>query len=481
MRIGIIGTGYVGLVTGACFAQAGHRVTCVDVDRSKIDLLNKGEVPIFEPGLSELITQGRRRRMLGFSSDARAVAAGADAVFLAVGTPSRSMDGAADLTNLFSATSEIAPALRDGSLVIVKSTVPIGTGEQVQRLIQHLRPDLDFDVASNPEFLRAGCAIEDFRMPDRVIIGVDTERALEVLTCLYCEMGIEPARVIATQRRAAELIKYAANGFLATKIAFINEIADLCEAVDARVGDVALGMGLDGRIGGQFLNAGPGFGGSCFPKDARALAMAGKEHGAPMRIIEAVLASNDQRKRSIADKIRQGVGGDLRGKIIALLGLTFKAGTDDMRDAPSIALAQALVEGGATVHAYDPVGIERARVLLPERVRYHRTALDAARGASAAVIVTEWDEFRRIDLGRLKRTMAAPLLIDLRNMLSKEQLGRLGIKYIGIGNGASRPGDLERQVAIPNWSKPHIGGYGTTTKSPKRPGISLDQKILAAE
>ncbi|MFL6820773.1 MAG: nucleotide sugar dehydrogenase, partial [Bradyrhizobium sp.] len=243
MRIGIIGTGYVGLVTGACFAQAGHRVTCVDVDRSKIDLLNKGEVPIFEPGLSQLITQGRRRRMLGFSSDARAVAAGADAVFLAVGTPSRSMDGAADLTNLFSATSEIAPALRDGSLVIVKSTVPIGTGEQVQRLIQHLRPDLDFDVASNPEFLRAGCAIEDFRMPDRVIIGVDTERALEVLTCLYCEMGIEPARVIATQRRAAELIKYAANGFLATKIAFINEIADLCEAVDARVGDVALGMG----------------------------------------------------------------------------------------------------------------------------------------------------------------------------------------------------------------------------------------------
>jgi UDPglucose 6-dehydrogenase len=481
MRIAIIGTGYVGLVTGACFAQAGHRVTCVDVDRSKIDLLNKGQVPIYEPGLSELIAQGRRRRALNFSSDARAVAKGVDAVFLAVGTPSIVQDGSADLTNLYDATREIAPALRDGCMVVIKSTVPVGTGEEVQRLIQSLRPDLDFDVASNPEFLRAGCAIEDFKMPDRVVIGVDSERALDALICLYCEMGIEPTRVVATQRRAAELIKYAANGFLATKIAFINEIADLCEKVDARVGDVALGIGLDCRIGRHFLNAGPGFGGSCFPKDARALAKAGKEHGAPMRIIEAVLASNDMRKRSIADKIQAASGGDLRGKTIALLGLTFKAGTDDMRDAPSIALAEALVEGGATVQAYDPVGIERARPLLPDCVRYYRTALDAAQGASAAVIVTEWDEFRHIDLARLKRKMVAPLLIDLRNILSEEHLTRMGYKYCAVGNGTSPSPERALQVGIRSWSKPQVGTYRTKAEITKRAPISVDQKIVAAE
>ena len=327
MRIAIIGTGYVGLVTGACFAQTGHRVTCVDVDQPKINLLNKGKMPIYEPGLSELITKGRQQKALDFSSDARAVAASTEAVFLAVGTPSSGQDGSADLTNLYEAIREIAPALQDGCLVVIKSTVPVGTGEEVQRLIESLRPELDFDVASNPEFLRAGCAIQDFKMPDRVVIGADSERALDALSGLYCAMGIEPTRVVATQRRAAELIKYAANGFLATKIAFINEIADLCEKVDARVGDVALGIGLDCRIGRQFLNAGPGFGGSCFPKDARALAKAGAEHGTPMRIIEAVLASNETRKRSIAAKIRAASGGDLQGKTIALLGLTFKAGT----------------------------------------------------------------------------------------------------------------------------------------------------------
>src|SRR5207237_1394032 len=290
----------------------------------KINLLNKGKMPIYEPGLSELITKGRQQKALDFSSDARAVAASTEAVFLAVGTPSSGQDGSADLTNLYEAIREIAPALQDGCLVVIKSTVPVGTGEEVQRLIESLRPELDFDVASNPEFLRAGCAIQDFKMPDRVVIGADSERALDALSGLYCAMGIEPTRVVATQRRAAELIKYAANGFLATKIAFINEIADLCEKVDARVGDVALGIGLDCRIGRQFLNAGPGFGGSCFPKDARALAKAGAEHGTPMRIIEAVLASNETRKRSIAAKIRAAGGGDLQGTPIAVLVLEFK-------------------------------------------------------------------------------------------------------------------------------------------------------------
>ncbi|OLE33119.1 MAG: UDP-glucose 6-dehydrogenase [Alphaproteobacteria bacterium 13_1_20CM_3_64_12] len=477
MRIAIIGTGYVGLVTGACFAQAGHRVTCVDVDQPKINLLNKGKMPIYEPGLSELITKGRQQKALDFSSDARAVAASTEAVFLAVGTPSSGQDGSADLTNLYEAIREIAPALQDGCLVVIKSTVPVGTGEEVQRLIERLRPELDFDVASNPEFLRAGCAIQDFKMPDRVVIGADSERALDALSGLYCAMGIEPTRVVATQRRAAELIKYAANGFLATKIAFINEIADLCEKVDARVGDVALGIGLDCRIGRQFLNAGPGFGGSCFPKDARALAKAGAEHGTPMRIIEAVLASNETRKRSIAAKIRAASGGDLQGKTIALLGLTFKAGTDDMREAPSIDLVQALVEHGAIVHAYDPVGIERAKPLLPECVRYHRTALDAASGAAAAVIVTEWDEFRHLDLARLKRRMAAPLLIDLKNMLSAEQVTGRGFKYCAIGNGTSPTRDHAFKV----WSKPRATAYRTGDGTGRRPSISLNSKVVAAE
>jgi UDPglucose 6-dehydrogenase len=476
MRIAIIGTGYVGLVTGACFAQAGHRVTCVDVDRPKIKLLNKGKMPIYEPGLSELITMGRQHKALGFSSDAPAVAASTEAVFLAVGTPSSGQDGSADLTNLYEAVREIAPALQDGCLVVIKSTVPVGTGEEVQRLIESLRPELDFDVASNPEFLRAGRAIDDFKMPDRVVIGADSERALDALTGLYCAMGIEPRRVVATQRRAAELIKYAANGLLATKIAFINEIADLCEKVDARVGDVALGIGLDCRIGRQFLDAGPGFGGSCFPKDARALAKAGEEHGTPMRIIEAVLASNEMRKRSIAAKIRAASGGDLQGKIIALLGLTFKAGTDDMREAPSIDLVQALIEDGAIVHAYDPVGIERAKPLLPECVRYHRTAMDAASGAAAAVIVTEWDEFRHLDLARLKRRMAEPLLIDLRNMLSAEHVTGAGFKYCAIGNGISP----SRDHAFKVWSKPRAATYRTGNGTSRRPSISLNPKVVAA-
>jgi UDPglucose 6-dehydrogenase len=480
MRIAIIGTGYVGLVTGACFSQAGHRVTCVDIDRAKIDMLRAGHVPIFEPALDQIIARERRRGTLEFSSDASAVAASMDAIFLAVGTPSREQDGYADLSNLFEAVTQMAPSLRDGCLIVIKSTVPVGTGDEVERLIKCLRPDLEIEVASNPEFLRAGCAIADFKHPDRVIIGTESQRALDVLTGLYRKMDIEDKRIVPTQRRTAELIKYAANGFLATKIAFINEIADLCEKVGARVGDVALGLGLDCRIGGQFLNAGPGFGGSCFPKDARALAKTGQEHGAPMRIIETVLVSNEERKRSMADKIRSASGGDLRGKTITLWGLTFKAGTDDMRDAPSIALARALVESGATVHAYDPVGMDRARSLLPDVVRYHRTASRAAHGASAVVILTEWDEFHQIDFSRLKRKMAAPLLIDLRNMLSKEYLSRCGFAYFGVGNGRSPAQEDMVRSDRPDWSGPRR--IDRTRKADGQPSpIPSNQKLLAAE
>jgi UDPglucose 6-dehydrogenase len=446
MRIAIIGTGYVGLVTGACLAQTGHRVTCVDVDQTKIAMLNNGEVPIYEPGLADIIAQGRFRKTLRFASDARAAAASADAIFIAVGTPSREADDHADLSHLFEAIGQIAPALRRGCLVVIKSTVPVGTGDQVQSMIESLRPGLIFDVASNPEFLRAGCAIADFRVPDRVVLGAQSEGAMATLRKLYGAMGIDGSRIVATERRSAELIKYAANGFLATKIAFINEIADLCESVNARVSDVALGIGLDSRIGRQFLSPGPGFGGSCFPKDAKALAKTGQDHGTPLRIIEAALASNNLRKRSIAGKIRAAGGGDLRGKKIALFGLTFKADTDDMRDAPSIALAQALVEAGAAVHAYDPVGMDRAKPLLPPCVRYHPTALDAAHRADIAVIVTAWDEFRRLDLALLRKQMAAPLLVDLRNMFSAERLIGSGFKYCGVGNGHSLP--REHAVSI---------------------------------
>jgi UDPglucose 6-dehydrogenase len=458
MKIAMIGTGYVGLVTGACFAQTGHQVTCVDVDRAKIALLNSGEVPIYEPGLAEIIAQARRTTTLEFSSNVQAAAEEADGIFLAVGTPAAESDGHADLSSLNQAIREIAPVLRRNCLVVIKSTVPVGTGDEIDHTIRRLRPGLAFEVASNPEFLRAGCAVTDFTAPDRVVIGAESERALRTLRRLYRAMGIEDSRIITTQRRTAELIKYAANGFLATKIAFINEIADLCESVDAEVGDVALGMGMDSRIGKQFLSPGPGFGGSCFPKDAMALAKAGEDHDTPMSIIEATLASNERRKRSIAAKVRAASGGDLRGKRVALFGLTFKAGTDDMRDSPSIALAHALIEEGATVHAYDPVGVERAKPLLPKCVRYHGSALAAARGAHIAVVVTEWDEFRELDFALLKRTMASPLLVDLRNMFSEEKLVQSGLKYWGVGKGSPRTTDINlRRRATAGYRARHDG------------------------
>jgi UDPglucose 6-dehydrogenase len=462
MKIAVIGTGYVGLVSGACFAQAGYPVTCVDVDRAKVASLTKGRVPIHEPGLAEVMAEARRKGTLFFSSDSKAAASNADIVFIAVGTPPREFDGHADLSDLNLVIGNIAPVLREGCLVVVKSTVPVGTGDSIEEMIQRLRPGLKFDVVSNPEFLRAGCAVGDFKNPDRVVIGAESKRAKAVLAGVYVALGIDDRHILATRRRSAELIKYAANGFLATKIAFINEIADLCEKLDAHIREVAVGIGLDTRIGPQFLSAGPGFGGSCFPKDARALAKIGEECGARVSIIETVLASNDRRKRAIVKKIRMASGDDLRGKRIALLGLTFKAGTDDMRDAPAIALAETLIEEGASIHAYDPVGMARAAPLLPASVRYHASALEAARRADVLVVVTEWDEFRQLDLVRLKREMATPLLVDLRNMFSEEHVTRLGFAYCGIGHQSAWHGpavlpETSRISALPVPAAARIG------------------------
>jgi UDPglucose 6-dehydrogenase len=473
MKIAVIGAGYVGLVSGACFAQAGYPVTCVDVDREKVASLTKGRVPIYEPGLAEVIADACRKRTLFFSSDTKAAASSADIIFIAVGTPPREFDGHADLSDLHRVIATIAPVLREGCVIVVKSTVPVGTGDRIEEIIHDLRPDLAFDVASNPEFLRAGCAVGDFKQPDRVVIGVESKRPMAVLAELYAKLGIENTRLLKTQRRSAELIKYAANGFLATKIAFINEIADLCENLDAHVREVALGIGLDTRIGPQFLSAGPGFGGSCFPKDARALARTGEECGARMSIIETVLASNDRRKRAIVSKIRRASGGDLRGKRVALLGLTFKAGTDDMRDAPAIALAETLIEEGARIHAYDPVGMTRAAPLLPPSVRYHASALEAARRADVLVVVTEWDEFRQLDLVRLKREMATPLLVDLRNMFSEEHVTRLGFAYCGIGHQSAWHG----QAVPPESTRRSTSPISMAARSPRRKRLLTSEPL----
>jgi UDPglucose 6-dehydrogenase len=473
MRIAVIGTGYVGLVSGACFAEAGYRVTCVDVDRAKVASLTQGRVPIYEPGLAEVITEARRKGTLFFTSDTKAAVSNADIIFIAVGTPPREFDGHADLSDLHLAIATIAPVLPQGCLIVVKSTVPVGTGDRIEEMIHRLRPDLRFDVASNPEFLRAGCAVRDFKQPDRVIIGVESKRPMAVLKEVYAKLGIESARLLKTQRRSAELIKYAANGFLATKIAFINEIADLCENLDAHVREVALGIGLDTRIGPQFLSAGPGFGGSCFPKDARALARTGEECGARMSIIETVLASNDRRKRALVNKIRTASGDNLRGKRVALFGLTFKAGTDDMRDAPAIALAETLIEEGASIHAYDPVGMARAAPLLPSSVRYHASALDAARRADVLVVVTEWDEFRQLDLVRLKREMATPLLVDLRNMFSEEHVTRLGFAYCGIGHQSAWHGP----AVIPESTRRSTPPVSVAARIQRRKGLITAESL----
>src|SRR6266851_833275 len=415
MRIAMIGTGYVGLVSGACLADFGHQVTCIDKDADKIAALCRGEMPIYEPGLHALVQSNAQEGRLQFATGIAGPVREADAVFITVSTPSRRGDGHADLSYVYAASREIAAALDDFTVVVTKSTVPVGTGDEVERIIREVRPEANVSVVSNPEFLREGAAIRDFKHPDRIVVGTEDERAKEVMAELYRPLYLNAAPLLYTGRRTAELIKYAANAFLATKVTFINEIAELCEKVGADVQEVARGIGLDNRIGAKFLHAGPGFGGSCFPKDALALIKTGQDHEAPLRIVETVVAVNEQRKRAMAPEEAAALGGNLRGKTIAVLGLTFKPNTDDMREAPSIALITALQDMGAAVRAYDPAGMEQARTEL-ENVEYAEHAYACMDGADALVIITEWEQFRALDMRRLKDIMARPLVVDLRNV-----------------------------------------------------------------
>jgi len=432
MRIVLIGSGYVGLVSGACFADFGHNVCCVDNDADKIGALRAGKMPIFEPGLDELVAKNTAAGRLEFSLNLAEAIPTADAVFIAVGTPSRRGDGHADLSYVYAAAKEMADHLQPHAVVVTKSTVPVGTGDEVERIIREARPDLEFSVASNPEFLREGAAIDDFKRPDRVVIGVDDQHAATVLHEIYRPLLGNETRMLVMKRRAAELTKYAANAFLATKISFINEIADLCEKVRADVHDVAMGIGLDTRIGARFLQPGPGYGGSCFPKDTLALLKTGQDFEAPLRIVEAVVASNDMRKRSMGRKVVQALGGGGHGKVVALLGLTFKADTDDMRDSPSLAIVRALQDAGAVVRAYDPEGMEQAAKLLDE-VTYCKDAYEAMDGADAAVIVTEWDAFRALDFDQARKLLKEPLLVDLRNLYDRADIERHGFRYVAVG------------------------------------------------
>ena len=437
MRVAMIGTGYVGLVSGACFADFGHEVTCVDKDQAKIAALERGEVPIYEPGLNDLVAANTRAGRLKFTTDLPGAVGAADAVFIAVGTPSRRGDGHADLSYVFGAAREIAAALNGFTVVITKSTVPVGTGDEVERIIRETRTDADCAVVSNPEFLREGAAIQDFKHPDRIVVGSDDARAREVMAEIYRPLYLNRSPILFTDRRTAELIKYAANAFLATKITFINEIADLAEKVGADVQEIARGIGLDNRIGSKFLHAGPGFGGSCFPKDTLALVKTGQDHGAPLRIVETVAAVNDARKRAMARKVLTALDGELRGKTVGVLGLTFKPNTDDMRDSPSLPLITALQDMGAKVRAFDPVGMEQAKPLLAN-VTFCDDAYACAEGASALVIVTEWEQFRALDFARLKAIMVRPVLVDLRNIYRPEEVARHGFVYESVGRPHAR-------------------------------------------
>ncbi|ACK84089.1 UDP-glucose dehydrogenase family protein [Methylorubrum extorquens] len=432
MRIAMIGSGYVGLVSGACLADFGHEVVCIDKDPGKIAALNEGRMPIYEPGLDTLVAENVRAKRLSFSTDLKPAVAQAQAVFIAVGTPSRRGDGFADLSYVYAAAREIAEALTGYTVVVTKSTVPVGTGDEVERIIREARPDIDVGIASNPEFLREGAAIGDFKRPDRIVIGAEDNRAAAVMQEVYRPLYLNQAPILFTGRRTAELTKYAANAFLATKITFINEIADLCEQVGANVQEVARGIGLDNRIGGKFLHAGPGYGGSCFPKDTLALVKTAQDYGTPVRIVETVVAVNDQRKRAMARKVIAACGGSVRGKRVALLGLTFKPNTDDMRDAPSLSIIAGLQDAGAQIVAYDPEGMEQARPLL-QGVAYAEDAYACAEGADALVIVTEWNAFRALDLARLKGLMRAPVLVDLRNVYAPEEARRQGLRHVGVG------------------------------------------------
>jgi UDPglucose 6-dehydrogenase len=435
MRVSMIGAGYVGLVSGACFADFGHRVTCIDKDLRRVATLKQGDIPIFEPGLAELVEANVRQGRLEFTDQASSVAE-ADAVFIAVGTPSRRGDGYADLSFVYEAVREIAPHLPKTAVIVTKSTVPVGTGDEIEHILRETRPDAELQVVSNPEFLREGAAIQDFKHPDRIVVGTDDARARTVLAEIYRPLYLNAAPIFYVSRRTAELIKYASNAFLATKITFINEIADLCEQVGADVQDIARGMGLDNRIGSKFLHPGPGFGGSCFPKDATALLKTAQDHGVALRIVETVSAVNDQRKRAMARKVVAALGGSVRGKTIAVLGLAFKPNTDDTRDSPAIPLITALQDLGASVRAYDPAGMEQAKPALPA-VHYCGSAYAAAEGAAALVIATEWEQFRALDLGRLKSIMAQPVIVDLRNIYRIDEMKRAAFRYVAVGRAGA--------------------------------------------
>ena len=435
MKVVMIGAGYVGLVSGACFSEFGVEVACVDKDANRIRELLEGRIPIYEPGLEDLVRDNSKAGRLSFSTDLNAAMAGAEAVFIAVGTPSRRGDGHADLSYVYQAAREIAANLTGYTVIVTKSTVPVGTGRRVAEIIREVRPDAQFDVVSNPEFLREGSAINDFMRPDRIVIGTETERARDVMRRLYRPLYLIETPIVFTGLETSELIKYAANSFLATKITFINEIADLCEKVGADVHDVARGIGLDGRIGRKFLHPGPGFGGSCFPKDTLALVRTAQEADAPLRIIEQVVASNDARKVSMVSRVTNAVGGNVRGKTIAVLGLTFKPNTDDMRDSPSLVILPRLLEQGAKVRAFDPEGMGEARKQMPD-VDYCGSAEDAMAGADCLLLLTEWNEFRALDPRRIKALLGKPVVIDLRNVYNPAEMRAAGLTYTSVGRPA---------------------------------------------
>ena len=436
MRVAMIGTGYVGLVSGACFADFGHVVTCIDKDAEKIARLEAGEMPIFEPGLEKLVATNVREGRLFFTTDAAKAVREADAVFIAVGTPSRRGDGYADLSYVYAVAEEIAGLIDGFTVVVTKSTVPVGTGDEVEAIIRRRRPDADVAVVSNPEFLREGAAIADFKRPDRVVVGTEEERAQEVMRELYRPLFLNETPILFTSRRTSELIKYAANAFLAVKITFINEIADLCEAVGADVQQVSRGIGLDNRIGSKFLHAGPGYGGSCFPKDTVALVRTAQDAGAPVRLVETTVEVNDARKKAMAAKVAKALGGELKGKTVGVLGLTFKPNTDDMRDAPSLDIISALQAMGASVQAFDPEGMKEAAGLLKD-VAFKDGPYAAVEEADALVIITEWDQFRALDLDRVKLLMRSPVVIDLRNIYRPDDMRARGFRYTGVGRGTA--------------------------------------------
>ncbi|MEV7648964.1 UDP-glucose/GDP-mannose dehydrogenase family protein [Arthrobacter sp. NPDC089319] len=436
LKIVMIGSGYVGLVSGTCFADFGHSVTCVDIDAEKIERLKQGEIPIFEPGLDILVQSNTEAGRLSFTTDLATAVSEADVVFIAVGTPSRRGDGHADLRYVYDAARSVAMSLKGFTVIVTKSTVPVGTGDEVDRLVRETNPEADFSVVSNPEFLREGAAIDDFRRPDRVVVGTTEERAIQVIQEVYRPLSLNEAPLMFTDRRTAELIKYAGNAFLAMKITFINEVADLCEKVGADVQAVARGIGHDNRIGKKFLHAGPGYGGSCFPKDTLALVKTGQDNESPLRLVETTVAVNDQRKRAMARRVVAACGGEVRGLTISLLGLTFKPNTDDMRDAPSISIVQGLLDAGARIRAYDPEGTSQAKKIF-DGIEYADDAYSAASNADCVVLITEWNEFRSIDLHRLGKLMATPRLVDLRNVYLPAEMKAAGFQYTSIGRGSS--------------------------------------------